>query len=196
MFDPPGHRPKSLAAIDTLLVDIKSLDSTFILDLQYATPFNFVGEPLYECPKCYFKKGFAENLVKAHREARSMGLRFILYDCYRPHRVQRKMWAIVQNPTYITDPAVGSMHNRASAVDLGLADSAGNPLDMGTAFDHFGPAARPSYRNLPKEVIENRRLLKSIMANAGLTGINSEWWHFSMDYEKGDSVIDLMWDCE
>ncbi|OXS16449.1 D-alanyl-D-alanine dipeptidase, partial [Zobellella denitrificans] len=66
-----------------------------------------------------------------------------------------------------------------------LCDGEGRLLDMGTEFDDISPwsysaafeaVARPGPRE--GEVIENRRLLHSVMIRAGFTNLPSEWWHF------------------
>ena len=43
----------------------------------------------------------------------------------------------------------------------------GKELNMGTGFDNFTDSAHHSFTNLPKEILENRNLLKSTMEKYG-----------------------------
>ena len=98
------------------------------------------------------------------------------------------MWSLVkQTPQqpYVANPDKGSLHNFGFAIDLSLIDSSGNPLDMGTAFDFFGPLAEPRKENdflkqgkLSSEQVRNRQILRSIMQEAGFVQLPIEWWHF------------------
>lgn len=81
------------------------------------------------------------------------------------------MWEIVPNPTYVADPARGSIHNRGGAVDITLTDFSGNELDMGTPFDHFGPEASHNFKTLSAEVLANRKLLKDVMLRNGFRSL-------------------------
>ena len=48
-----------------------------------------------------------------------------LFDCYRPRPAQQKLWDIVPDEKYVTNPAKGSMHNRGLAVDITLINKEG-----------------------------------------------------------------------
>jgi D-alanyl-D-alanine dipeptidase len=79
-----------------------------------------------------------------------------------------------------------SLHNYGAAVDVTLADSLGQPLDMGTPFDHFGRAAGTRDEQalieqglLNRQQVQNRRLLQQVMRHAGFRSISGEWWHFN-----------------
>jgi L,D-peptidoglycan transpeptidase YkuD (ErfK/YbiS/YcfS/YnhG family) len=98
------------------------------------------------------------------------------------------MWRLVKGTgkeEYVADPEKGSLHNFGAAVDLSIVDQDGNLLDMGTPFDYFGELAQPSYEDrflkdgtLTKKQVENRRLLRKVMQEAGFQTIPDEWWHF------------------
>ena len=71
------------------------------------------------------------------------------------------------------------------AVDVTLVDASGRELDMGTGFDDLSERSHPALEDallargeLDAAHLENRRLLRSVMQEAGWRGINSEWWHF------------------
>jgi D-alanyl-D-alanine dipeptidase len=127
---------------------------------------------------------------------RKQGYRLRLFDCYRPLDVQKKMWKIMPNPSFVGNPyGNGSMHNKGAAVDLTLADSTGRELDLGTPFDFFGREAYHAYTNLPPDVLARRRLLKQTMTAAGFSPITSEWWHYSYS-RKNYPVTNFKPECE
>ena len=71
------------------------------------------------------------------------------------------------------------VHSSGGAVDLTLADEQGRPLDMGCGFDEFTPlAATNALENANTPARDNRRLLYTVMINAGFTNYAAEWWHF------------------
>jgi D-alanyl-D-alanine dipeptidase len=58
---------------------------------------------------------------------------------------------------------------------------------MGTHIDYLGKLAQPRYEEafyksgkLSKEAIENRKLLRRVMVEAGYKVLPSEWWHFNL----------------
>jgi len=180
---------------DTTLVNLSDYTRDVVLDMKYATNDNFLKEKVYDCQECYLRYATVKALLKAQAQASRYGYRLRIFDCYRPLSVQKKMWKLVPNPDYVADPAKGSIHNRGGALDLTLADSLGTPLDMGTAFDHFGPEASPSYENLSDDVLENRRKLRRIMKKAGFRQLPSEWWHFNLKGARELPISDFRWQC-
>lgn len=179
---------------DSAFVNVMKLDSSFILDIRYATTNNFVGTKLYDCQQCWLRKVVALALVEAQRTLLDSGYRLVLYDCYRPHSVQWELWNKVPDPTFVAHPAKGSMHNRGVAVDVGLADLAGNVLDMGSPYDSFSKASYHAYTDLPEEVLRRRMLLKEVMQKHQLKFTTSEWWHYSYQ-QKFFTVSNFKWNC-
>ena len=177
----PGKPKPNLAQMpDSGFVEVIRLDSTFVLDLRYATPNNFLHEKVYDCAKCLLRKEAALALVKANNLLKAKGYRLRLFDCYRPLDVQKKMWKIKPDDRFVGNPyGNGSMHNKGAAVDLSLTDSTGRELDMGTPFDFFGREAYQAYTNLPTAVLARRQLLRQTLVQAGFSPITSEWWHYS-----------------
>lgn len=181
---------------DTTFVDVSGLETSFILDLKYATKDNFLNESVYDCGKCFLRYKTALALIAAQKELLSMGYRIRLFDCYRPHDVQKKMYKLVPNPKFVAHPDKGSVHNRGGAVDLTLETLEGIVLDMGSAFDHFGPESSTHYTHLSNEVLQNRKLLLEVMKKHGFDPINSEWWHFNFRQNSKDSVSNFKWNCD
>ncbi len=183
------------AVSDTSFVNLKDYSDKFIYDMKYATSDNFLQAVVYDCGECYLRLATVRALASASEAALSQGYRLKIYDCYRPLDIQKRMWKIVPNPTYVADPAKGSIHNRGGAVDLTLVDNEGNELDMGTSFDHFGPEAAHKYQKLSESVLANRKLLKGIMELSGFSALASEWWHYNLNGSAGFPVANFKWEC-
>ncbi len=166
---------------DSAFVDVGMLDKSFILDMKYATDDNFIGEQVYDCGRCLMRYEAASALLKAQEKFQEKGLRIKFYDCYRPLDIQKKMWEKYPNASYVANPykGIGSIHNRGGAVDMTVVDKNGKELDMGTPFDFFGKKAHQDFTDLPKNVLENREILRNTMESVGFRRIRTEWWHYS-----------------
>lgn len=181
---------------DDEFINIEKLSTNFILDIKYATPDNFLKKAVYSCQKCFIRGAVAKSLLQAQKELFKMGYRIKLFDCYRPHSVQKKMWELYPNPGYVADPKGGSVHNRGAALDMTLTDLEGKELGMGTAYDHFGKEAAHAYPNLSKEIKTNRKLLRTTMEQYGFKTIRTEWWHYNFVGGKKFEISDFTWECE
>lgn len=181
---------------DTTFVRLADYSDDFVYDMRYATENNFLKAQVYQCGECYVRAIIAKALIKANKAFMEQGYRIKFFDCYRPHDVQKKMWEIVPNATYVANPAKGSIHNKGGAVDITLTTLEGEQLDMGTTFDFFGRKARHAYQELPKQVLDNRKLLKSGMEAYGFGAITSEWWHYNYRPTLGYPIANFRWDCE
>jgi zinc D-Ala-D-Ala dipeptidase len=180
---------------DTSFVNLKEYSTDFVYDMKYATDDNFLKSKVYNCAECYMRLKTAKALIKANSKFMKLGYKIKLYDCYRPLDVQKKMWAIVSNPSYVANPSKGSIHNRGGAVDITLVDGNGKELNMGTAFDFFGPEASHDYKNFPEEILQNRALFKKIMISSKFQSFDSEWWHYNLKNAKLDPISNFKWKC-
>ena len=171
-------------------INLLDLDSTFVLDIRYATTNNFTNTILYNCEKSLLRYNVAKDLVKANSIFKEQGFRIKIFDAYRPRSVQYKMWEACPNINFIAPPDKGSIHNRGGAVDLTLVDSIGNQLDMGTPYDFLGYRAYTTNFDLPDTILNNRLLMQTVLYQYGFNKIRTEWWHFShrtcMKYELED----------
>jgi D-alanyl-D-alanine dipeptidase len=181
---------------DTAFVNLKEYSKEFIYDMKYATPDNFLKAKVYDCAECVLRLKTVKALIKANNTFIRMGFKIKLYDCYRPLDIQKKMWEIVPNATYVADPIKGSIHNRGGAVDITLVDANGIELDMGTPFDFFGVEASHNNTNLSQKIKENRLLLKIIMNENGFNSLDSEWWHYNLKTALNDKVSNVKWKCK
>lgn len=181
---------------DSTFVNLRDYSSDFVRDMKYATDDNFLKATVYDCAECYLRLKTVKALIAANDEFRRDGFRIKLFDCYRPLRIQRKMWLLINDPKYVADPAKGSVHNRGGAVDITLVDSLGTELEMGTDFDFFGPEAAHSFRKLPTKIVQNRKYLKKVMERHGFKALESEWWHYNLTDALNDKVSDFKWECD
>ena len=162
------------------LVDTAPLVPGLVVHLAYAGPQNLVGRPLSpRSMPCMFRRSVAERLAFAARSLRAKGFRLLAYDCWRGPEAQRALWKAHPHPGAVADPSRGSLHQRGVAVDVALADLSGEPLEMPTGFDDFGPLAAadaPVPDGPPKA---HRAALRAAMEAAGFRVNPADWWHFS-----------------
>lgn len=174
------------------MVDVYAMDSTLIIDLRYATTNNFTKKVLYDSLDiAYLHPLAAQKLVKAHKRLKELypNYRFLIFDVARPLSVQKRMYQVVQNTpyaAYVANPSRTGLHNYGMAVDLTICDIHGNELDMGTHFDFFGSAAGTNKEEeliargrLTRKQVDNRKILRSVLVEAGFQVIRGEWWHFN-----------------
>lgn len=155
---------------------------------------------------CYARKTVAELLLKA-QDSLPKGLKFKIYDAYRPIEVQQRLWNFYRYTIKVKEPGLNdgeldkktaffvskpsydennpSLHNTGGAVDLTIVTTDGYALNMGTLFDDFTERAwtnhfEDSYdlAEVSPEVRDNRRLLYETMLGVGFTNLPSEWWHY------------------
>lgn len=182
----------------TAWTELKRLDSSFVLDLRYATDSNFVGETMYQCGRCFLRPAAALSLAEIQDSLRRRGLGLKLFDCYRPLPVQWRLWNKVPDRRYVADPRKGSQHNKGVAVDLTIIDlTTGEVLDMGTSYDYFGGEAwHRATVGFQEPIRGNRELILSLMEGFGWKRTNSEWWHYSYPMRREIAPIDSMeWNC-
>lgn len=183
------------AVADSTFIRLADYSNDFAYDMRYATENNFLKAKVYDCAECYTRAKTAKALIAANKEFLKSGVKIKFYDCYRPNSVQYKMWKIVPNPQYVANPKKGSIHNKGGAVDITLVTLEGEELDMGTDFDFFGKRAYHDNLDLPKEILENRKLLKETMEKHGFWSIRTEWWHYNLGAASNDKIANFKWEC-
>lgn len=177
--------------IEYNLVNIKTIDSTIVVDLPYSTTKNFTGTNLYgNLQEAYTTLEFATMLVLVQKELKSINknLSIIVLDAARPISVQRFMYEMVKGTdwqNYVANPDKGGRHNYAMALDVSIVNEKGELLDMGSSFDHFGPTSHIGNEDklvkdglMTQQAKENRELLVKLMVKYGFEQISNEWWHF------------------
>lgn len=181
---------RGAASNPSALVDLQTLDTSFILDIRYSTKNNFTKTVLYPVAKAKLRRIAAESLVAVQQELRSKGLGLKIFDAYRPLSIQWKLWEVVPDENFVADPRKGSKHNRGAAVDLTIIDSTGKELEMPTGYDDFSEKASHDYTDISAEASKNRALLKDVMTRRGFHPIRSEWWHYDFQGWERFEILD------
>ncbi|MGC4104568.1 M15 family metallopeptidase [Ferruginibacter sp.] len=175
------------------MIDIKKHIPSILLDLRYAGTNNFMHVQLYPALNTTFlRKAAADSLLKIQQLLKKKGLGIKIFDAYRPYAVTERMWEPVKDDRYAADPKKGSGHNRGIAVDLTLVDlKTKKELPMGTGFDNFTDSAHHAFTDLPKEILQNRLLLKKIMEEHGFKALDTEWWHYYLPNAANFELLDI-----
>ena len=179
-------------AADSLLADVQSRSPGIRVGLRYATADNFTGAPLpgYQGNHAYLRREAASALARVEQRAEREGVALYVFDAYRPVRATSAMVAWTERvgrTDLLRDGYIASRsrHNLGLAIDLTLVDArSGTPLEMGTPFDTFSPAAHTA--NAEGVALTNRRRLERLMNSEGFANYDQEWWHYT--YSLPDPV--------
>jgi D-alanyl-D-alanine dipeptidase len=172
------------------MVEITPEDFDVEIALAYATPDNITGKPIYAHATCYLHADAAEKLKAAVALAAPLGLRFKVFDAYRPSQAQWKLWEAFPSEEFVANPRKGSPHSRGVAIDLTLIDGSGQELDMGTGFDEMRAISHHARTDIPVEAQRNRFTLMGIMSAAGWDFYKNEWWHYQLFQARDYPLID------
>jgi D-alanyl-D-alanine dipeptidase len=175
------------AEFDTLITDVRSLDSTIAVDLRYRDKNNFTDAPLpgYEGNRGLLRREAAAALARVQASLKADGLGLLVYDGYRPVRATEEMvkWTVrVHRENLVTDGYISdrSRHNLGVAIDCTLIDlRTREPLEMGTPYDSFSKDAHTA--NATGVAAANRVKFVAAMEREGFKNYEQEWWHFSYD---------------
>ena len=183
-------------------VPIYSVINDAAFDIRYYSSNNFTGNKIngYKAPIAYMTKEGTNALAVAAADLRKQGYRLLIWDSYRPQKAVDNFVEWINNPNNEGDKSFypnlkksdllkgqyimsKSGHTRGSTVDLTLIKKDGSFVDMGGTFDLFSEISHPDYKKLTREQKKNRKILHNAMIKAGFTGIDSEWWHFTLKNE-------------
>jgi D-alanyl-D-alanine dipeptidase len=170
------------------LVEITTLNTAILLDIRYASSNNFLGTPLYTEARAFLQRPAAEALLRVQNSLAVEGYGLVIFDAYRPWYVTRLFWDAMppDKHRFVADPAQGSRHNRACAVDVTLYDlRTGKEVSMPSVYDETTERAYPTYEGGTAEQRRRRDLLRRHMEAEGFTVHQYEWWHF--DYRDWQS---------
>ena len=173
-----------------------------VYDIRYYSANNFTGNRIrgYNAPVAYLTKDALNALSVAADDLRSQGYRLLIWDTYRPQKAVDNFVEWINNPNDPGDKSFypklnksdllsgcyimeKSGHTRGSTVDLTLIKKDGSFVDMGGTFDLFSEISHPDYKKLTREQKKNRKILHDSMVKAGFKGLDSEWWHFTLENE-------------
>lgn len=179
---------------DSDLVELISIDSSFKLDIRYASDNNFVGRPVYTEARAFLQRPAAEALAKVNQELQPLGYGLMIFDGYRPWSVTKLFWDITPeaDKKFVADPKEGSRHNRGCAVDLTLYEiSTGKEVPMPGEYDEMSERSYPGYSGGTEEQRKMRDLLISKMKAHGFEVYEFEWWHFDYKDWKEYSIQNI-----
>lgn len=163
------------------LTPAENIRPAVVTDARYATRNNFTGERLYPSDQLWLHRDTARALSRAQADLAKQGLRLKIYDAYRPLPVQQRMWDLIRDERYVSNPAKNlGRHTRGTAVDVTLVDSCGRELDMPTGFDNFTERAHADYPGVTAAQRRNRKTLARAMTRHGFIPYPFEWWHFDL----------------
>ena len=177
--DEPPHETGNFKEPD--LVELIKLDTTFHLDIRYATSNNFLGRPVYKEARAFLQRPAAEALVKVNNELKPFGYALVIFDGYRPWSVTKTFWDMTpeDKKEFVANPKVGSRHNRGCAVDLSLYEIAsGKEVEMPGEYDEMSERSYADYKGGTEKQRKLRDLLRTKMEENGFKVLDVEWWHF------------------
>ncbi len=182
--------------------EISSVIDDAVYDIRYYSSNNFTGNKIngYKAPRAFLTKKALSALAKAATDLRIQGYRLLIWDAYRPQKAVDHFVHWINNPNDQGDKSfypdleksdllagnyimAKSGHTRGSTVDLTIIKKDGGFVDMGGTFDLFSEISHPDYQNITDEQKHNRQILHNAMIKAGFKGIDSEWWHFTLNNE-------------
>lgn len=162
-------------------VDLRSSLPDLVYDLRFASENNVAGEALYPAIPLLEEQA-AGYLAVAQEVFRNGGYGIKLYDAYRPAIAQQRLYQLVPDSRFFTDPSVGtSWHLLGRAVDITLVDlETGEELEMPTPIYSFtDEACRDSSGQWSEEARKNVQYMTDVMYYSGFDAVDTEWWHFN-----------------
>lgn len=194
----PPFTPAPDSTARRMLVDVRSLDSTIIAEVRYATDNNFTGAvlPGYHANRVFLRREAAEALARVQRRLLTGGMGLKVFDGYRPVRATVGMMHWAERTGQLQLFADGyissrSRHNLGLAIDLTLVDHSmgGREVDMGTAYDTLNESAH--WASATGRTLRYRQLLRRMMEEEGFRQYEKEWWHYSFEVEGETPAFDV-----
>jgi D-alanyl-D-alanine dipeptidase len=177
--------------MNNTLMSLKDQIPELVIDLKYATNDNIAGRKLYDGDEPKLLTPLVPALRQIQQQLFSSGYKLVIWDAYRPSRVQEILRQYCDDDKYV---ATISNHSKGIAVDVTLAEAnTGHYLDMGTDFDEFSFKAHADFDQLTDVQKQNRQILKNIMESVSFNQLDTEWWHFDYLPLINSEVLDLDW---
>lgn len=161
-------------------VDLREYLPEAQFDIMNATERNPTGEPLYP-PVPLLEEHTAERLKRAYDTFLADGYVLRIIDGYRPVSAQQKLFDVVRNTLYVSNPKQGiSWHNIGKAVDITLCHAdTGEELEFPSPIHTLDSTSSRNNRDYWDPVVRrNVDYLTNVMTSCGFTTISTEWWHF------------------
>ena len=160
-------------------VRIKDYIPDIFVELKYATADNFTGHVIYHFTEAWLRYSSVQKLAKAQATLKEQGYSLVIWDAFRPHTAQHKLWEVYPVPGFVANPISGcSPHTRGNTVDVALVTLKGEPLEMPSEFDDFSDRANRDYSDATPAAAKHAAVMEQAMAAAGFRPYFDEWWHF------------------
>ena len=173
-------------------VRIRDYVPDIFVDLKYATADNFTGHVIYDFTEPWLRYSSVCKLAKAQELLKQQGYSLIVWDAFRPHAAQHRLWEVYPVPGFVANPITGcSPHTRGNTVDVALTDLNGTLLEMPSEFDDFSDRANRDYSDAAAAARAHATAMEQAMAAAGFRPYFDEWWHF-VDLDPYDPEYDFV----
>lgn len=183
--------PKQIPAPDTF-VRVRDYIPDIKVELKYAAADNFTGQVIYGFTDAWLRYSTVEKLANAQALLREQGYSLKIWDAFRPHAAQHKLWEVCPNDDYVADPNTGcSPHTRGNTVDVTLVTADGKPLEMPSEFDDFSDRANRDYSGAGEAAAAHAAALEQAMRRSGFNPYFQEWWHF-VDQESYEPELEFI----
>ena len=185
--------------VETYAEDFSDLDLSdvdFVVSMKLSTDGTSIGEPFYHRNLCLLQYDLLPMMKAAAERFKRDGYTIIIYDAYRPTSVQQRWFDVIRVHKWVADPKIGmgGVHDRGTAVDISLIDSAGHLCEMPTPMHTFTEASDRRSTLMSATARANMDYMLGVMLECGFTYIQSEWWHFqdvnTLYYLPTDHPID------
>ncbi|MBR4184753.1 MAG: hypothetical protein IKQ87_03215 [Clostridia bacterium] len=185
--------------VETYAEDFSDLDLSdvdFVVSMKLSTDDTSIGEPFYHRNLCLLQYDLLPMMKAAAERFKRDGYTIIIYDAYRPTSVQQRWFDVIRVHKWVADPKIGmgGVHDRGTAVDISLIDSAGHLCEMPTPMHTFTEASDRRSTLMTATARANMDYMLGVMLECGFTYIQSEWWHFqdvnTLYYLPTDHPID------
>ncbi len=162
------------------------------VELKYATPNNFTGHTIYSFTDAWLRYSSVQKLAKAQSLLNEQGYSLILWDAFRPHAAQHKLWDVYPMDGFVANPITGcSPHTRGNTVDVALGTLNGELLEMPCEFDDFSDRANRDYSDATPAAAKHATIMENAMREAGFNPYFDEWWHF-VDSDRYEPDYDFV----
>lgn len=173
-------------------VRIKDYIPDIFVELKYATADNFTGHVIYNFTEPWLRYSSVQKLAKAQATLKEQGYSLVIWDAFRPHTAQHKLWEVYPVPGFVANPISGcSPHTRGNTVDVALVTLKGEPLEMPSEFDDFSDRANRDYSDATPAAAKHAAIMEQAMAAAGFRPYFDEWWHF-VDLDAYDPEFEFI----
>lgn len=142
------------------------IPASYIPEKIIVRPFYYLEGIKGSLPECYLRSTVLDKLLLAADYLRT-GYKFIIFDSWRPYRIQKRLFEIYlnklekKNPDekidylkkmvskYVAPPSTDknapSPHITGGAIDISIVDDKGKLLNMGTKFDEANERSNTRY---------------------------------------------------